>query len=404
MANVLGTIVTTTDLDSLYPLKSLYDAQTILAATLDNTPVALTVSEQTLVGRKTGGNIAALSGADVRSIAGVTVYDTETAQDAIGAMVGASLIYTDATPLLSRAALTGDVTAAENSNATTAVSASTTWAFTGDITPAQLTADVNDYNPAGLSTASVLRLSSDATERKITGIAGGADGRVLTLINVGANTIYLSSESASSTAANRISVAGGGSGYYYIPAIASIQIIYDSTASRWRILSSVTYPSANGAPIAAPAGGAIGNGMQFAFVDHIHAFARWISIGATLLNNTVAAGATVYAPPFYSGAPSSTQFTFTVVDQTTFGRLYCRISNAQPAGGTLVVSLRNTSAGTDIITLTIPAGSAAGTYSEVSTFPAAVAAGVQITFKIVNNAGAAASAQIMNTSVGMVPV
>jgi hypothetical protein len=41
--------------------KALYDAQTILHATSDNTPVALTVGEQTLVGRVTGGNIAAIA-------------------------------------------------------------------------------------------------------------------------------------------------------------------------------------------------------------------------------------------------------------------------------------------------------------------------------------------------------
>lgn len=44
---------------------------------------------------------------------------TEAAQDSAGAMVGASLVYVDATPLLARAALTGDVTAAQDSNATT---------------------------------------------------------------------------------------------------------------------------------------------------------------------------------------------------------------------------------------------------------------------------------------------
>ncbi len=46
-------------------------------------------------------------------------YSDEQAQDAIGAMVGASLVYVDGTPLLARAALTGDVTAAQDSNATT---------------------------------------------------------------------------------------------------------------------------------------------------------------------------------------------------------------------------------------------------------------------------------------------
>lgn len=41
--------------------KALFDAQTVLAATVDNTPAALTVNEQTLVGRLTGGNVAAIS-------------------------------------------------------------------------------------------------------------------------------------------------------------------------------------------------------------------------------------------------------------------------------------------------------------------------------------------------------
>ena len=42
-----------------------YDAHTILAATSDNTPAAVTIAEQRIVGRKTGGNITALTGAEV---------------------------------------------------------------------------------------------------------------------------------------------------------------------------------------------------------------------------------------------------------------------------------------------------------------------------------------------------
>ena len=41
--------------------KSTYDAHSILQATTDNTPAALTVGEQTVVGRATGGNISALA-------------------------------------------------------------------------------------------------------------------------------------------------------------------------------------------------------------------------------------------------------------------------------------------------------------------------------------------------------
>lgn len=48
--------------------KSLYDAHTILAAVTDDNPAALTVGEQTLVGRITGGNIAALTPAQIRTL------------------------------------------------------------------------------------------------------------------------------------------------------------------------------------------------------------------------------------------------------------------------------------------------------------------------------------------------
>lgn len=51
-----------------YILKSLFDAQTLLAAVSDNTPVALAVAAQRLVGRITGGNIAALTAAQVKTL------------------------------------------------------------------------------------------------------------------------------------------------------------------------------------------------------------------------------------------------------------------------------------------------------------------------------------------------
>ena len=44
-----------------FVMHQLYDAQTILAATSDNTPVALTVTEQSLVGRLSSGNVSAVS-------------------------------------------------------------------------------------------------------------------------------------------------------------------------------------------------------------------------------------------------------------------------------------------------------------------------------------------------------
>lgn len=79
-----------------------------------------------LLGRTTAGAgvIEEISvGAGLTLTAGVldapASYTDEQAQDAIGAITDGSLIYVDATPLLTRAALTGDVTAPQGSNATT---------------------------------------------------------------------------------------------------------------------------------------------------------------------------------------------------------------------------------------------------------------------------------------------
>lgn len=104
--------------------------------------------------------------------------------------------------------------------------------LSGDLSPAQITASQNDYNPTSLATASILRLDLDAA-RSITGIAGGADGRVLGIFNTSAFTLTLTDASASSSAANRFDFNGDlalGSKHGAI-------LWYDSTSSRWRLLS-----------------------------------------------------------------------------------------------------------------------------------------------------------------------
>lgn len=55
-----------------YVAKALFDANTILSANADNTPLALTIGEQTIVGRKTGGNIAPLTPAEAMNVLWVT--------------------------------------------------------------------------------------------------------------------------------------------------------------------------------------------------------------------------------------------------------------------------------------------------------------------------------------------
>lgn len=56
-----------TTADNAVP-KSLYDANTVLYATADNTPAALTVGASTFVGRKATGDIAAMSAAEAAAL------------------------------------------------------------------------------------------------------------------------------------------------------------------------------------------------------------------------------------------------------------------------------------------------------------------------------------------------
>jgi hypothetical protein len=101
----------------------------------------------------------------------------------------------------------------------------------GTISPTQITGNQNDYNPTGLSTASYVRINSDGTVRTITGLAGGADGRVIVLQNTGTTSIVLSHESASSSAANRFHFTSA-LDFSLIPD-DKIVLHYDGTAARW---------------------------------------------------------------------------------------------------------------------------------------------------------------------------
>jgi len=104
-------------------------------------------------------------------------------------------------------------------------------AVSGDITPAQITASQNDYNPSGLLTASTLRLSSDAS-RNITGLVGGSDGRVVFILNVGTNAIVLTNADVLSSAANRFQFSAN----ITLNADQSAVLQYDATSSRWRCI------------------------------------------------------------------------------------------------------------------------------------------------------------------------
>jgi hypothetical protein len=83
----------------------------------------------------------------------------------------------------------------------------TPFKFNAIITPTDLSSDVNDYNPAGLSNANAI-IQNATTDVNITGIAGGAAGRFLILHNEGAYSITLKQNSSLSSAINRFDFAG----------------------------------------------------------------------------------------------------------------------------------------------------------------------------------------------------
>ncbi len=104
--------------------------------------------------------------------------------------------------------------------------------LTGDISPATITGDQNDYNPAGLAGASVLRLASDAS-RNLTGLSGGGEGRVVALVNAGSQSIVLKNEHAGSGAGNRFAFSAD----VTLLAKQAAALWFDAADSRWKLLA-----------------------------------------------------------------------------------------------------------------------------------------------------------------------
>jgi hypothetical protein len=106
--------------------------------------------------------------------------------------------------------------------------------FSGTLTPAALAGNVDDYNPTGLATAQTLRLDGGAADRTLTGIQGGVNGRLLTVVNVGTTNSLILATDTTSTAANR----------FLFPASITlapnnaVTLRYDATTARWRVLTA----------------------------------------------------------------------------------------------------------------------------------------------------------------------
>lgn len=194
----------------------------------------------------TGGDIAADAGnvtsgslGHVRAVGGLTTYS------------GTPTIYAGITgntdpPTVGRIFVddgTGKIDVLQMAVTGGAVTAPTAWSFTNAfgwnavITPSALSGgNNNNYNPTGLATASVIRLTPNAGASIITGITAQPAGTVLTLVNAaGLSTITLTSADTNSTAANRFLISAS----IVLKLNDSVQVWYDGTSSRWRPIESV---------------------------------------------------------------------------------------------------------------------------------------------------------------------
>lgn len=102
----------------------------------------------------------------------------------------------------------------------------------GTDSPAQLTADQNNY---ALGNGRYQRLSTDAS-RTITGMVAASSGDERVIVNVGSFDLVLAHDSASSTAANRI-YSNTGANLTLNPN-ESATLFYDGTSNRWRVIAT----------------------------------------------------------------------------------------------------------------------------------------------------------------------
>jgi hypothetical protein len=114
------------------------------------------------------------------------------------------------------------------------------------ITPTQLSANQANYNPTSFDGAFVVRLSAGAAYY-VSGFvytSGNYPALRKQLTNVGSFTITLKHEDGTSTAANRINSPTGAD--YALEAGASVEVWYDTTTARWRIVNEVKASASSG--------------------------------------------------------------------------------------------------------------------------------------------------------------
>lgn len=102
----------------------------------------------------------------------------------------------------------------------------------GVINPNELTTNTNDWNIAQ-NVGNVFRVYSSASVT-VTGIAGGTNGRRITLFNTGSNPIALVNQNSGGQPANQFALKNASE---TLAPGGSVTLYYDGMNSRWRIMS-----------------------------------------------------------------------------------------------------------------------------------------------------------------------
>lgn len=202
--------------------------------------------------------------------------------------------------------------------------------LTGVISPAQITANQNDYAPSGIATAITLRLSTDAS-RDMTGLVDARDGTIKTIINVGTNPLVLKNASASSTAANRFDFSGD----ITLAGKQSATLRYDGTDARWKLLSATAGAAVAAGAVTAQTLAASSMGMSMINGTLVSSFA---GSAMTLAIKTLAGSDPSAADPVHMLVRNATPATgdFTVMTLTAATSLIVS------SGSSLGVSANNT--------------------------------------------------------------
>jgi hypothetical protein len=159
------------------------------------------------------------------TVSGTPDYITLSGQDIVRGSVDLAADVTGTLPIANGG--TGQTTAQAAIDALTTAKI----AFSGTQTDT-LAATENNYDPG---TTAVLLLTGALPLSSITGISGGAAGRILTIHNVGSSySIFLTHEGAGSTAGNRFALPE--SAAVVITSGESVTLQYDGGASRWRLI------------------------------------------------------------------------------------------------------------------------------------------------------------------------